>query len=130
MIFDIFLNIKYEFRTLKYLKQIKSLKKNQFIIIRTLNCDRIKMNTSEFKSDYIPQMCYRYNVPVKVLTNSIILKKNKQYLFKKNYKKNEIFNINISENFITNPVYFLFSFNIIKFENENDFKYFSFLIKN
>ena len=95
-----------------------------------MNCDRIKMNTSEFKSDYIPQMCYQYNVPVKVLTNSIILKKNKQYLFKKNYKKNEIFNINISENFITNPVYFLFSFNIIKFENENDFKYFSFLIKN
>ena len=95
-----------------------------------MNCDRIKMNTSEFKSDYIPQMCYQYNVPVKVFTNSIILKKNKQYLFKKNYKKNEIFNINISENFITNPVYFLFSFNIIKFENENDFKYFSFLIKN
>ena len=95
-----------------------------------MNCDRIKMNTSEFKSDYIPQMCYQYNVPVKVLTNSIILKKNKQYLFKKNYKKNEIFNINISENFITNPVHFLFSFNIIEFENENDFKYFSFLIKN
>ena len=90
MIFDFFLHIKYEFRTLKYLKQIKSLKKNQFIIIRTLNCDRIKMNTSEFKSDYIPQMCYQYNVPVKVLTNSIILKKIKSIFLKRNIKKRNL----------------------------------------